>query len=128
MACKEDVLIEKYLEQHSLVESNILSFNNFIQQRIQEIASEINSTIDNTEVEIKLGKVKMGKPSAIESDGSINVINPTSARLRNITYSAPVFIEISIKHGEHTDSAEVEVGRIPVIVKSETSQKTLSLL
>jgi len=118
MACKEDVLIEKYLEQHSLVESNILSFNNFIQQRMQEIINEINSTIDNSEVEIRLGKVKMGKPSAVESDGSINIINPTNARLRNITYSAPIFIEITIKYGEHTDSAEVEVGRIPVIVKS----------
>src|SRR3989338_11335142 len=118
MACKEDVLIEKYLEQHSLVESNILSFNNFKQQRMQEIINEINSTIDNSEVEIRLGKVKMGKPSAVESDGSINIINPTNARLRNITYSAPIFIEITIKYGEHTDSAEVEVGRIPVIVKS----------
>ena len=31
------VLVKKYLEQHSLVESNITSFNNFVEKRMQEI-------------------------------------------------------------------------------------------
>ena len=118
MKNQRDIIVKKYLEQHSLVESNITSFNDFIGNRIQEIVNEINSNLSNEDIEIKLGKVRISKPNIIEADGSTSVITPTIARLRNLTYSAPVFVELSIKFGEQTDSAEVEIGRIPVIVRS----------
>ena len=118
MAERKDILIKKYLEQHSLVESNILSFNDFVNNKMQQIVEEINTGLENQEVEIKLGKVRMGKPNVIEADGSTSVITPMIARLRSLTYSAPVYVEISVKFGEQTDSSEVEIGRIPIIVKS----------
>jgi len=112
------LLVKKYLEQHSIVESNILSFNDFIKNKMQQIVNEINNNLDNEEVEIKLGKVRIEKPNIIESDGSTTIVTPAIARLRNLTYSAPVFLELSIKYGDQTDSSEVEIGRIPIIVKS----------
>ncbi|MBS3091591.1 DNA-directed RNA polymerase subunit B'' [Candidatus Pacearchaeota archaeon] len=115
---EKHLLVKKYLEQHSLVESNILSFNDFLKNKMQQIVNEINDNLENEEVEIKLGKVRIEKPNIIEADGSSTQITPAIARLRNLTYSAPVFIELSIKYGDQTDSAEVEVGRIPIIVKS----------
>jgi len=117
-AKQKHILVKKYLEQHSLVESNILSFNDFVKNKMQQIVSEINESIDNGEVEIKLGKVRIEKPNIIESDGGTSHITPSIARLRNLTYSAPVYVELSVKYGNQTDSAEVEIGRIPVIVKS----------
>ena len=115
---KKNILVEKYLEQHSLVESNLLSFNDFIQNKMQQIVNEINETINNEEVEIKLGKVRMEKPNIIESDGSSSLVTPTIARLRSLTYSAPVFVELTINYGGQTDSSEVEIGRIPLMVRS----------
>lgn len=115
---KRNILIEKYLEQHSLVESNLLSFNDFIQNKIQQIANEINETINNEEVEIKLGKIRVEKPNIIESDGSSSLVTPTIASLRNLTYSAPVYVELTINYGGQSDSSEVEVGRIPIMVRS----------
>lgn len=112
------LLVQKYLEQHSLVESNILSFDDFINNKMQKIVDELNNNVENEDVEIKLGKIKLGKPNIIEADGSISVITPTEARLRQLTYSAPVFVEISVKFGDQSDNAEVEIGRIPVMVKS----------
>jgi DNA-directed RNA polymerase subunit B len=112
------LLVKKYLEQHSLVESNITSFNNFISTRLQEIANELNDTISNEEVEIKLGRIRVEKPNIVEADGSSAIITPTMAKLRSLTYSAPVFIELSVKFGDQTDSSEVEIGRIPVMVRS----------
>src|SRR3989344_1499643 len=117
---KKNILVEKYLEQHSLVESNIISFNNFIKNRMQQVVNEVNESIENEDVDIKLGKVRIGKPNIIEADGSTTLITPAIARLRNLTYSAPVFVELSVKFENQTDSTEVEIGRIPVIVKSET--------
>ncbi len=113
------ILIKKYLEQHSLVESNILSFNNFLEKRMQQIVEEVNNNLSNDEeIEIKLGKIRLEKPNIIEADGSTNIVSPTTAKLRNLTYSAPVFVELSVKFGEQLDSGEVEIGRIPVMVKS----------
>ncbi|MBL7059338.1 hypothetical protein ISS08_02705, partial [Candidatus Pacearchaeota archaeon] len=66
---KEHLIVKKYLEGHSLVESNITSYNNFIGHRMQEIVEEIQETINNEDFEINLGKIKVGKPKVIEADG-----------------------------------------------------------
>jgi DNA-directed RNA polymerase subunit B len=113
------ILIKKYLQQHSLVESSIRSFNDFVSRRMQQIVYELNDTIPQEEVKIKFGKIRIGKPNIIESDGSISLVTPTEARLRRITYSAPIYVEITVNFGDNADSAEVEIGRIPVIVKSD---------
>jgi len=115
---KHDILIKKYLEQHSLVESNLLSFNDFINNKMQQIVNDLNQTINNNEIEIKLGKVRIGKPDIIEADGSHNPVTPSDARLRDLTYSAPVFVEINVNFDGQIDSGEVEIGRIPIMVKS----------
>jgi DNA-directed RNA polymerase subunit B len=113
------VLIEEFVESHSLIESNIRSFDDFIENRLQEIAKEVSAGFVSEDIEINLGKVRAGKPSVIEADGSLNPINPTEARLRNLTYSAPIFIEISVKQGDRNESHEVEIGKIPIMIKSK---------
>ncbi len=113
------LIVKKYLEGHSLVESNVISFNNFIEKRMQEIVNEINETIDNEEFEITLGKIKVGEPNIIESDGSSSKVMPYEARLRNLTYSAPIKLELTIKKDGQIDSDDVEIGRIPIMVGSK---------
>lgn len=113
------LLVKKYLQEHSLVESNIISFNNFIEERMQHIVNELNETLSKEDVEIKLGNIRVGKPNIIEADGSEKFITPAEARLRDLTYSAPVHLEITIKQGGQIESHDVEIGRIPVIVRSK---------
>ncbi len=113
------LVVKKYLENHSLVESNIISFNNFIEHRMQEIVNEISESINNEDFEITLGKIDVGKPKIIEADGSSSLITPSEARLRNLTYSAPVTLELSVKKDDQVDSEIVEIGRIPIMVKSK---------
>ncbi|MEK6847164.1 MAG: DNA-directed RNA polymerase subunit B'', partial [Nanoarchaeota archaeon] len=118
MSADKHLLVKRYLQQHSLVESNIRSFNDFIERRIQAIVNDLNETAPQEEVKIKFGKIHIGKPNIIEADGSLAQISPVEARLRKLTYSAPIYVEINVNFGENSDSAEVEIGRIPVIVKS----------
>ena len=101
-----------------MVESNITSYNDFIEHRMQEIVDEISQGIENDEFEISLGKIKVEKPKVIEADGSSSLIMPYEARLRNLTYSGPISVEITVKKGEQVDSEVVEIGRIPAMVKS----------
>ena len=116
---EEHLLVKKYLEDHSLIESNIVSFNNFINHRIKEIVDEFNDTLPSEDIEIKLGKIRVGKPQIVEADGSSHYVSPTEARIRGLTYASPVNVEITIKQAGQLESHEIEIGQIPVIVKSE---------
>ena len=114
------LIVKEYLKHHSLVESNITSFNNFIGKRMQEIVDEISENINGDEFQIILGKIEIGKPKVIEADGSSSLITPTEARLRNLTYSAPISLEITVKKDGQIDSEVVEIGKIPIMVKSKS--------
>jgi DNA-directed RNA polymerase beta subunit len=119
MVDKEHIIVKKFLEEYSLVESNILSFNDFIDHRMQQIVHEINSTLTEEDVKIELGKIRVQKPDVTEADGSKHDLMPTEARLRNLTYSASVYLEMNIKSGSESEHSEVEIGRIPIMVKSK---------
>ena len=116
---EEHILVKTYLKEHSLIESNITSYNNFINHRMQEIIGELNNSLPKEDIEIRLGKIKVGKPNIIEADGSSQLVSPTEAKIRKLTYSAPINIEITIKQAGQIESHNVEIGRIPVIVKSD---------
>jgi len=113
------IIIKKYLKDHSLVESNIESFNNFIEKRMQEIVDEMGQSIDSDDFEITLGKIEVGKPRIVEADGSSSLVTPSQARLRNLTYSSPVTLEMTVKKDDQVDSQVVEIGMMPVMVKSK---------
>jgi DNA-directed RNA polymerase subunit B len=121
MKNKNHLIVKKYLNEHSLIESNIISFNTFIDQRMQEIVEEINETLMNTDndFEIKLGKIKVGKPRIIEADGSSSEVMPYEARLRNFTYASAITLELTVKKDNQVDSEVVEIGKIPVMVRSK---------
>ena len=114
----QHLIVKNYLKKHSLVESNITSFNNFIEQRLQEIVNDISEHMVSEDFEITLGKVEVGRPRVIEADGSSSMITPTEARLRNLTYSAPIKMELTVRKDDQVDSEVVEIGKIPVMVKS----------
>jgi len=119
MENRKHLIVKKYLKEHSLVESNVISFNNFLEKRMQEIVNEISETIDNEDFEITLGKIGVGKPRVIEADGSSSLITPSEARMRSLTYAAPVTLEITVKKDDQVDSEVVEIGKIPIMVKSK---------
>ena len=119
-------IIKNYFENHALVESNIKSFDDFLSRRIQEIVKdtqEIIPTIIPSEVsefKIKLGKVSVEKPVLVEADGSTRSVYPFESRLRNLTYWAPIHLDVSA----YVDNVEREsfttlLGKIPVMVKSK---------
>ena len=47
------------------------------------------------------------------------MITPAEAQLRNLTYAAPITLELTVKKDGQIDSEVVEIGRIPIMVKSK---------
>lgn len=112
-------IVKEFLRTHSLVESNIRSFNDFIGSRMQEIVTELSNSLLNEDFEIKLGTITVGKPNIIESDGSSRPLTPSEARIRNLTYSAPIWIEMTINYAGQIETEKVQLGRIPIMIKSK---------
>ena len=115
----EHILVKEFLKTHSLVESNIKSFNDFIDNRMQEIVTELSNALPTEDFEIKLGKIRVGKPNMIESDGSSKPVTPAEVRLRKLTYSAPIWMEMTINYAGQVETEEVQLGRIPIMVNSK---------
>lgn len=44
--------------------------------------------------EIKFGQIYLSRPTVTEADGAVVPVFPQEARLRNLTYSAPLYIEM----------------------------------
>lgn len=123
---KRRILIKKYFEENNLLESNIESYNKFIDQelpRIMEENREVEPTIiphNIDEFKIRFDKIWIQKPEITEADGSKRAIYPIEARLRKTTYSAPIFIEVSAHiDGVQRESFVTQVGNMPIMLKSK---------
>ncbi len=119
-----NVFLKRFKEEFGFVSHQIESFNEFVDVRIQKIVSEIGEvrleSEDIADFAIRFGRVRVEKPMIIEADGSKTNLTPQMCRIRNLTYSAPVFVEvIPIFNGAERDPVWVKLIDLPVMLKSK---------
>jgi DNA-directed RNA polymerase subunit B len=119
-------IIANYFKNHSFVEQDINSFNMFLEKGLQKIVDDVGDivpTIIPQEYEnfkIKLGKVHIGNPEVVEADGSKRSVYPMEARLRQLTYSAPICLEVSAHINDvQRESFTSQICKIPIMLKSD---------
>lgn len=117
-------LINSFIKEKGLVRFQIDSYNDFITRRIPRILNQIGEIKPEVpelgEFKIKLGKFTIGEPSVKEADGSVRNILPSEARIRNLTYSAPMYVEMTpILNNIESETITVNFGDLPVMVKSK---------
>ncbi len=125
-------LIDSFYRERSIVNHQIASYNDFLDRRLQNI---VDSTIIGQEEEIergyiypeiegykiKFGRISIGKPEVKEADGTVRPLTPMEARLRDLTYEAPITLEfIPVKDEVEYDPEEVKIGELPIMIKSKT--------
>src|SRR5579875_349348 len=116
-------VLQDILMREGVARQHLNSYNEFIQRGLQSIIDEIGSieieTV-GTPYKVKCGKVKLKLPRVIEIDGSISNILPLEARLRNLTYASPIFVDMTVEEeGIVRESQEQHIGDLPVMVKSD---------
>ena len=129
-------LIQAHFEEKGLVSQQIDSFNEFVLKSIQQIvtdapAIELQGELQHrkqaekaTRIVIKFGQIYLSKPTHWEANGVGNLIMPNEARLRDLSYTAPIYIDITktfVGDGEdieETKYEKVKLGQIPIMVKS----------
>jgi len=120
------VLIENYFKNRSLVESQIRSYEYFIDYEMQRIVDEIK-VIEPTiippnvdEIKIMLGKIRIGEPEVTEAEGSVRKLYPQEARLRKLTYAAKIYLTFNTYiNGKLSESVERHIGMMPIMLKSK---------
>ena len=120
---KRWAIIQDILTKEGIARQHLNSFDEFLRNGLQEIINEVSQIeIENAEYpyKIQLGKIKHTQPRMMELDGSITHITPAEARLRNVSYVAPLQLETSIiEDGKILETKFIHIGDIPVMVKSE---------
>jgi DNA-directed RNA polymerase subunit B len=119
-------LMRAFFEEKGLVRQHLDSYNVFIEKTMQEVVDEVaRIEPDIPQYYVKLGRITNGDPTIREADGSVKPIFPIEARIRNLTYSAPLYMEmIPIRKDERTgiemegEVANVYIGRLPIMLRS----------
>lgn len=124
---------EYYLEKGRIAKHQIESLNRFLdvglqrivdQQRVIETDIEEEDEAGKHRVYVKLGSIRVGSPMIKEANGARDALFPMDARLRNLSYMAPVYLTMTIVRDYGLDiksedrPEEVEIGQIPIMVKS----------
>jgi DNA-directed RNA polymerase II subunit RPB2 len=152
-------VISAYFEEKGLVRQQLDSFDEFIQNTMQEIVDESsdieirpesqhnpgrNAEIGDVTYKINFGQIYLSKPMMTEADGETATLWPKAARLRNLTYSAPLYVDVTkfvtrkTEEGEEEtdqeDLSKVYIGKVPIMLRSryctlfENSDKDLTEL
>ncbi|VDK86273.1 unnamed protein product [Onchocerca ochengi] len=131
------VVISAYFDEKGLVRQQLDSFDEFIQMNVQRIVEdsppvELQSEVQHFSGDIenpikfalKFDQIYLSKPTHWEKDGAPTPMMPNEARLRNLTYSSPLYIDITktmIRSGEEPKETKYEkvfVGKIPIMLRS----------
>jgi DNA-directed RNA polymerase beta subunit len=138
------LIIDKYFgpnKGYQLTKHLIDSFNDFVLRKLDDIIEGFNpieiqhhwlpehETFANL-MTIEIKNPIISKPTIFEKDGSTKPMTPNDARTRNFTYSAPLYVDMSITAkqfnpttGEYIEESKklnnVSIGKLPIMVHSK---------
>ncbi|MDH5201363.1 MAG: DNA-directed RNA polymerase subunit B'', partial [Candidatus Bathyarchaeota archaeon] len=114
--------MKSFFAEEGLVKQHLDSYNDFVQSTLQQIIDEIQGIeiqVPGRTYDIKFGTIEVDEPRVVEVDGTIREVHPREARIRNLTYAAPLFLDI-ILNDEGRETLEcVNIGDVPIMVKSD---------
>uniref|UniRef100_A0A7E4UL11 DNA-directed RNA polymerase subunit beta n=1 Tax=Panagrellus redivivus TaxID=6233 RepID=A0A7E4UL11_PANRE len=129
-------VISAYFDEKGLVRQQLDSFDEFVQMIVQRIVEDTPPVELQTEVQhysgdldnpkqfsLKFGQIYLSRPTHWEKDGAPTALMPNEARLRNLTYSAPLYVDVTKTENYNGESRSTKfekayVGKIPVMLRS----------
>eukprot|EP00126_Sphaerothecum_destruens_P010425 Sdes_comp20738_c0_seq1m16591 len=115
-------LLPEFLKVKGLVKQHIDSFNYFIEKDIKKIvAANDKVTCDaDPSFYLKYTDVRVGKPCAQEFYSMNGTVTPHQCRLRDMSYSAVICVDVEYTRGNQRVVREnVSIGRMPIMLRSK---------
>ena len=114
-------LVPAFLQVRGLVKQHIDSFNYFTDIEIKNIIRSSRNYLIKSEINpnfyLKYRDIKIGYPT-IEEELGVSKVTPHECRLRNLTYSAPILVDISYTLDCITEKVKnnVCIGKLPIML------------
>ncbi|CAJ0932381.1 unnamed protein product, partial [Mesorhabditis belari] len=115
-------LVPAFLKIRGLVKQHLVSFDYFVNEEIKLILlSNQKITSDaNPNFYLKYLDIRVGQPSSEEGFNQVNEkITPQECRLRDMTYSAPITVDVEYTRGnQRVVKRDLCIGRMPIMLRS----------
>ena len=133
-------VFSSFIKEMGLSRQHLDSFNNFVMEGMRNIISSVKEIRPyqprrygrfvprrrqqifptlGANVRIEIGELTIGEPVVKEAYGAVHRILPLEARIRNISYMAPLYVEMKLIVDDQVVQKEnVKIGEIPVMIKS----------
>ncbi|KAI1301803.1 DNA-directed RNA polymerase III subunit RPC2 [Halotydeus destructor] len=115
-------LLPAFLEVRGLVKQHIDSFNHLVEYDLKKIIAanrEVRCESDPNWF-LKYNDIYVGKPDIEEGFNVSKTTSPHECRLRDITYSAPITVDIEYTRGTQRVIMKGQVlGRMPIMLRSK---------
>ena len=114
-------VVTAFFHEKGLVRQQLDSFDEFVNNSMQELVNDLpeievkpnqqylsTEEIDyqpQTSYFVKLGQIYMTSPTVRESDGTTTTLYPYEARLRNLTYSAALYVDVTTRKRTYKGNA-----------------------
>ena len=114
-------LLPAFLKVKGLVRQHIDSFNFFINEDIKNIVKANEKVISTADpmFYLKYNNVHVGQPNVEEGFNITKEVTPHDCRLRDMTYSAPITVDIEYTRGQQRVIRNgLCIGRMPIMLRS----------
>ena len=129
-------ILRNNFETVGFVQHQTESFNNFINNRLNQIFMEEPPIVITTKQKddkssesyekytVSFSDIYVPSPILIEEDRSIHVFYPSEARQRDLTYDSPIYATVTTVLEQYGAEPEVEknlrvvIGRVPIMLRS----------
>jgi len=106
-----------------LVQQHIASYDHFVEVELAKIIEanrDVQSEVDPA-YRLQFVGIKVGTPVAVERSGGVNTkISPHECRLRDITYAAPILVDMKYPRGNYDVlKRNIVIGYLPVMLRSK---------
>ncbi|KPI41917.1 DNA-directed RNA polymerase III subunit RPC2 [Cyphellophora attinorum] len=111
-------LLPAFLKVKGLIHQHIDSFNHFVEVELKKIIDDIDPNFY-----IKYLNIYVGKPSRYDEqyygDGRESTVSPNECRLRDLTYAAPILVDVQYPKGNQIFRRKgMTIGRLPIMLRS----------
>ncbi|GAA5931078.1 DNA-directed RNA polymerase III core subunit RET1 [Sporobolomyces koalae] len=114
-------LLPAFLAVKGLVKQHIDSFNYFVDVELQAILranARITSDVDPN-FYLEYLDIRVGSPERPDENAINTSITPHECRLRDLSYSAPIYVSIKYTRGkQEIVSKGIKIGKLPIMLRS----------
>lgn len=112
-------LLPAFLKVKGLVKQHLDSFNYFVDVDLKKIIKANQLILSDVDPEFYLKYVDIRVGHRSTSSSKDYIVPPHECRLRDMTYSAPIYVDIEYTRGRNIIMhRDVEIGRMPIMLRS----------